>query len=400
MRLFGGYFLNRQIMFFTLFFSILFLLMTSISKGEVIISNKGEIKITDWTYPYLDIYENKIVWSDLRNFDENTTHNTSRYEIYLFNTSTKKEKQITMNDGLQTGPVIYKNIITWDDHKDEYNIYYYDLKNDKEMKIESEEGYKGSTDVFEDKIVYSTSRDKYTIDNMDVFIYNISKKEKIQIISNESSQSAPNIFENYISFTDKRNGNADIYLYNLSSKEKIQITSNDSYQGSSQIYRNLIVWCDYRNGTYNRKFNSYSYEVYCHDILKNITLRIPVLLSSNGGDFDIYEDKIIYSDEGEIIVFNYTTKTKTFITRGNYPKIWGNHLAYFLGDTIQYCTFEIFDNESKPSEENFIKDNYSYFITSSIFIFSIIFTVYFKKLKNRKQKSKDNKNNIKSKKEV
>ncbi|MGD2250398.1 MAG: hypothetical protein PVF58_18535, partial [Candidatus Methanofastidiosia archaeon] len=47
---------------------------------------------------------------------------------------------------------------------------------------------------------------------------------------------------------DDRNGNTDIYGYNLKTQEEFQITTDESEQSSPAIYGNFVVWQDKRNG--------------------------------------------------------------------------------------------------------------------------------------------------------
>lgn len=82
------------------------------------------------SYGYgIDIYEDKIVWQDNR---------SDTWNIYLYNLSNENEIQITHNSAWQLSPVIYDNIIVWDDERnspeptgtvDYFNdLYFYDLK--------------------------------------------------------------------------------------------------------------------------------------------------------------------------------------------------------------------------------------------------------------------------------
>lgn len=68
------------------------------------------------------IYDNRVVWADLRNGNENS-------DIYMYDFSTKKETQITTNGSEQWHPAIYKNKIVWEDYRNgNADIYMCTLK--------------------------------------------------------------------------------------------------------------------------------------------------------------------------------------------------------------------------------------------------------------------------------
>lgn len=69
-----------------------------------------------------------------------------------------------------------------------------------------------------------------------------------QITTNESYQGNPAIYNDWIVWQDKRNGNQDIYMYDLSTKKKkTQITTSESDKEYPAIYGDRIVLVDYRN---------------------------------------------------------------------------------------------------------------------------------------------------------
>ena len=79
-------------------------------------------------------------------------------------------------------------------------------------------------------------------------MYNLSTSTETQIITNNSIQRVPDIYEDRIVWEDYRNGNWDIYMYNLSTSTETQITTNEFNQGLPSIYGDRIVWVDDRSG--------------------------------------------------------------------------------------------------------------------------------------------------------
>ncbi len=93
--------------------------------------------------------------------------------------------------------------------------------------------------IYKDIVVWEDSRN----DNADIYGYNLSTKEELQITTDESDQYFPAIHGNIVVWEDTRNGNRDIYGYNLSTKEEFQITTDESDQ---YIKERWAFYCTFR----------------------------------------------------------------------------------------------------------------------------------------------------------
>jgi beta propeller repeat protein len=145
-----------------------------------------------------DIYGNRIVWEDWRNY---WVYNVWSQDIYMYDLSTSKEKRITTS-GTAERPAIYNNKIVWQDNRS---------------------------------------------GNWDIYMYDISTGEETQITTNKFDQIAPAIYGNTIVWQDNRSGNWNIYAYDLVTHQQIH-TTDKSNQVAPAIYNNKIVWTDYRSG--------------------------------------------------------------------------------------------------------------------------------------------------------
>ncbi len=164
------------------------------------------------------------------------------------------ETQVTMGESDQTDPAIYADTIVWTDwsttnrSSDELivwsaDIYMYNISLGEEVQITSNESVQIGPAIYEDRIVWTDLRNG----NADIYMYNITSGEETQLTDNEYNQWYPAIHGDRVVWEDTRNGNADIYMYNITTGEEIQITSNESLQIDPVIYGDIIAWTDTRN---------------------------------------------------------------------------------------------------------------------------------------------------------
>ncbi len=125
--------------------------------------------------------------------------------------------------------------------------------------------------------------------NSDIYLYNVSREETIQLTSHESSQIKPDIWRNYVVWEDYRNGDSDIYYLDLldSSLTPQQITTNGKKQISPSIHDGKVVWVDYRSNSYG---DIYMYDIFEDEMYVLSDIRAPKSTP------DIYGDKVVWTD--------------------------------------------------------------------------------------------------------
>ncbi|MDO8283313.1 MAG: thrombospondin type 3 repeat-containing protein [Thermodesulfovibrionia bacterium] len=176
---------------------------------------------------------NRVVWAN------------SYKEIYMYDISTGIKKLLSyIPYGVY--PDIFGDTFVWVDPRNgNGDIYKYDISTGIKTQITS--GIKFTDPAISgDQIVFT--------DGIHVSLYKISLSTITQ-----RSMAIPLIFSvdisgNIVTFEGRKNepnANNDIYKYDLSTGEEVQITNNVSYQGMSSIYGNRIVWVDLRNAIYD-----------------------------------------------------------------------------------------------------------------------------------------------------
>jgi beta propeller repeat protein len=211
-------------------------------------SEEDVLLIETYSFSAPVIYDNIIVWQDERNWNS---------DIYMYDISTEEERQITTHPSNQTNPSIHDNIIVWQDDRN-YNgtntsgmwdIYLYDISAAEERQITTEVADQMNPAIHGDKIVWQDYRNG----NWDIYMYDISTEEETQITTDESDQREPAIYGSKIVWVD---GYREIYMYDMSTGKELQITdwadhssiTESEWRGQPAIYENRIVWSDGRHG--------------------------------------------------------------------------------------------------------------------------------------------------------
>ncbi|MHC1753918.1 MAG: PGF-pre-PGF domain-containing protein [Methanosarcina sp.] len=310
--------------------------------------NEARITTSEFDQVYPSVYSNRIVWEDDRN---------GNWDIYMYDLSTSREIQITNNGSNQTSPDIYGERIVWeDDRNGNWDIYMYDLSTSREIQITNNELDQGLPVIYGEKIVWEDERngilDEYgDIENLDIYMYDLSTSRETQITTNEFEQSEPFIYGDRIVYIDDRSGNWDIYMYDLSISRETQITTNGLNQELPAIYGDKIVYSDDRNGGSldEDDWPVGNWDIYMYDLSTSRETQITTDQSVQAYSA-IYDNRIVWEDyrngNSDIYMYNLSTSLETQITTNEFeqydPDTYGNRVVWWDGRNgnwdIYMCT--------------------------------------------------------------
>lgn len=201
-----------------------------------------------------------------------------------------------------------------------------------------------SSSVWGDKIVWEDYRnDEYGTTasggnrNADIYLYNMTSNETVQLTTNDSDQRKPDIWKNYVVWEDYRNGEADIYYLDLTSSnlDPKRVTNDKNSQIRPRIHSGKIVWEDYRNHDFG--------DIYLYDIEKDEMQKITDerVIQENP---DIYGNKIVWDDyrnywfgeyknqSKDIFMYDISTENETGIVEEeihqHHPSIYENRVVW------------------------------------------------------------------------
>ena len=187
--------------------------------------------------PFVDIFDEIIVWDDDRNYEPNEIWR----EIYMYNLDEEREIRVTDNSHKMEGqgwPAVYDDIIVWArgsaNQKSGYDLVIYRIST-KEKRVITSLGIHYFPDIYKNKVVW----DNCTEDNVgDIYMYDLSVNESIPICRRPGTQADPKIYGNKVVWEDYRNGNWDVYLYtNESVNVPTQNQNKQNCQGIAQLLR-------------------------------------------------------------------------------------------------------------------------------------------------------------------
>lgn len=257
-----------------------------------------------------DISGDTIVWSDLRNDQRDVSQITeladSNTDIFMYNTKTSKQIQITTDPSSQMNPRVFGNYIIWQDSRNDnvkeypgrWSLYLYDINTGGEKLICETLAAHSTINISDNKIVWEDDRnfkgenglrggDNVPENNKDIYMYDILTGIETPVATGALMECRPDISGNYIVYEDRNDGslNADIVLYDILTKEKTLIIKDNFDQGTPRIHGEYVVWMDERRGTSTND----------------------VIINGKMPNSDIY-------------LYNITTKNETLVT-GDEPQI-------------------------------------------------------------------------------
>lgn len=206
---------------------------------------------------YLDFDSGKLVWNDMRNWNEDGGENL---EVYMYNFKDGLERRVTREPLQQGLPKVSGDHIVWED----------------------------------------LSKGKY---KAEVVIYSISSEEKIEITNDDFRQSSPNIDGDYVTWMDLRNGeqyptggyrNADVYLYRISTGASKQVTAEEHDQEYPVVHKNWIAWTDIRFGTRSQSGIPDTTNIFVYNIDNGEERQVTYGRGFHESNPKIWDDKLVY----------------------------------------------------------------------------------------------------------
>lgn len=194
-----------------------------------------ETRLTSTPYDELmpDIWGDSVVWQ-VQGWEDNSS------EIHLLNLSTGIDLPITNDFVNQVNPRIWGEWIVWQDGSEwdsEWGVSLYNCANGTPLKIGTL--FARVPSIWEDQVVWVDSE---TGVDYDIYLYNITAGQQIQIPSDPSFLYPPSIWGERIVWEDYREVTPRIYLYNTSTGNTVAVTGDDSGREHPAISGDFLVY--------------------------------------------------------------------------------------------------------------------------------------------------------------
>lgn len=289
---------------------------------------------------HVGVWENRVVYADSRDLEPGESLNDldANVDIFLYNTGTGVERQITTDSNRQTYPSIWGDRIVYDDTRNfasaNLDIYMYDLETGTEHRISNNIADQFHPSIWEDRIVYRDNRNGKW--NRDIYMYDLSTGTERQITTDTSDQYLTPlgraIWGDIIVYSDLRNGtgNLDIYMYDLAENEESPICTHVGNQTYPSVWEERIVWEDTRNG---------NKDIYMYDLSTNRERAICTDPDDQHMPV-IHEDRILWwegwenagSETMAVYMYDLVCESETEVfPSGNHqshPNIWGDRIVW------------------------------------------------------------------------
>lgn len=246
-----------------------------------------------------------------------------------------ENEPLIIESGNQEGPVIYGDKVVWMDGRNgNLDIYMYDLSKKEEIPICTNVATQSGVQIHGDKIVWMDNRNG----NWDIYMYDLTKKEEVPVIvTNWRNEYGPQIYGDKIVWQENSNRGTYVFLHDLSNSKETQITDSGTTVGHS-IYGDKIVLRDRRNG---------NWDFYMYDLTTEGETQI-TSTSWDEGVPAVYGNKIVwqgfYNGVESLNVYDLSTSETVQITKGS-PGFQGNYNPSIDGNVVVW-------NEARNPENN------------------------------------------------
>jgi len=135
--------------------------------------------------------------------------------------------------------------IIWQDNRTgDFDVYIYNVTSDEIIQIQINDSDQLNPAIQDDLVVWQDNRSGY----WDIVLFNLTSDEELRFSENESDQVNPAVTDGWIAWQGNQTGNWDIYLYNITDNETLQVTDNESDELDPVLSPNLLAWNDNSTG--------------------------------------------------------------------------------------------------------------------------------------------------------
>ncbi len=211
------------------FISLLLILSSSLVFSQII-----ERQITNGGFQQTNpvIWDNLIVYQDGRNTTAIPWHLQDMIRVY--NRNTDSDTTVYFLPYHQTYPDVWNNKVVWSERQ---NIYMYDLIDRSIRNICTADGKQDFPKIEGNYIVWQDERSSTS--DPGIFMFDLAADNEIEITDNFTAKDEyPDISGHFVIWVRE---NTDIYIYDITSGQTSHINPT-GYIGKAAIYGSMIVW--------------------------------------------------------------------------------------------------------------------------------------------------------------
>ncbi|MBU7019269.1 MAG: hypothetical protein HXS44_17315 [Theionarchaea archaeon] len=215
--------------------------------------------------------------------------------------------QITTDQSDQRYPAVYKDIVVWQDNRNQnWDIYGLNLTTGEEFQITTDPNDQVFPVIYEDIIFWMNERhDINTLQG-----YNRVTKEDILLPHHPEPHGRPALYDTMIVWEGSGGGGRQICGYSLLTQEIVRFSPSSARQYNPAIFKDMVVWEDRRD---------LDWIIYGYDLLTGEEIIIGekgrhILPHEDQRDPAIYNDLVVWLEGYDEDVYGYNLATQKRIT--------------------------------------------------------------------------------------